>query len=48
MCSQSHESLDHQLLELIEEFASLATEHVDVLLSQFEGGRLKVEVARAV
>lgn len=48
MSSQSHESLDHQLLELIEEFASLATKHVDVLLSQLEGHRLKVEVAWAV
>lgn len=36
------------VLERFEELGSVATEHIDVLLSQLEGHCLKVEVTRAV
>ena len=44
MGTQSHESLDHELFILVEEFAALTAKNIDILLSKFESHRFKIEV----
>lgn len=46
--SQRHEALDHQLLVLVEEFTSLASENIYVFLGELEGHAFEIQVARAV
>ena len=48
MGSQSQETFDHQVLELLEELGAVAAKHVNVFLSQLECHRLKIQVTWAV
>lgn len=45
MSSEGHEAFEHEILELHKEFRSLATEHINILLSKLESLGLEVEVA---
>lgn len=44
MLPECEESFDHESLELVEEFAALSSENIDVLLSELEGHRLEIHI----
>ena len=44
MSSKGHEAFEHEILELYEEFGSLATKHIYILLSKLESLGFEVQI----